>query len=168
MSKDIYKLYKPTIKDMETIFAGLKDVKLTFEHDGEYLTNKGIGNSFYGKTHTVETKKIISEKLKKRVNNWGHKVKKSLQKFYETNDSWHKGKTLTNKHKQKISEGQKGRVSPMKGKKHSEETRQKMSNARKGRVSTMKGKKHSAESKEKIGQAVRQAALRRRQSATKV
>ena len=60
----------------------------------------------------------------------------------------HKGKQFSEEHKQKISEGHKGK--PI-----SEESKQKLSKAKKGKPSTFKGKQHSEESKHKLSEALK-------------
>ena len=79
------------------------------------------------------------------------------------------GVPLTQEHKDKISNGLKGRPSPRKGQKASEETRQKMRNSNLGsgnpmygKVSAMKGRKQSPESIEKSTKALRKAWDKRR------
>lgn len=69
---------------------------------------KGKNNIFYGKHHTEETKRKMSEA--------------------------NKGKTLSEEHKRKISEDLKGHPSWSKGKPHSDETKRKIREARKHRV----------------------------------
>ena len=87
-----------------------------------------------GKTHSPETRKIISEKAKLRY------LSRENNPFY--------GKKHSEESKQKISKARKGHPShlPMLGKKHSEETKQKISSGGKGRVV-------SDETKKKISKA---------------
>ena len=86
----------------------------------------GKDNPFYGKHHTEETRKKLSE-----IN---------------------KGKKLTDDTRKKISEAEKGKRTgekhPMYGKKHSTETRRKLSEAN-------KGKKLSEETKKKLSAAAK-------------
>ena len=93
---------------------------------------KGEKNNFYGKYHTEETKRKISEKLKRRP------VSKETR---EKIGKRHKGKTISNESKRKMSKAHKGKISPMKGKHHSEETKRKISNSNKGNIAWNKGKK---------------------------
>lgn len=71
-----------------------------------------------------------------------------------------RGKKLSIETRQKISEGQKGRVGGFAGKKHSEESKQRTSDTLKGKVpwnkglpGTFTGKKHTEESKQKVSLA---------------
>lgn len=57
--------------------------------------------------------------------------------------------------RKKISEKNKGRISPMKGKHHSLETLEKMRQSCKGKSSGMKGKHHSLEAKKKISEKLK-------------
>ena len=83
---------------------------------GSYSTfevRKGRKSPFYGKHHTEEAKRKISETLK--------------------------GRKLTEETKQKIGKASKGRKSPMYGKHHTEETKQKLSEAKKGENNPLYG-----------------------------
>ena len=84
-------------------------------------TLNGIKNGMYGKTHTLETRKKMSE---------AHIGK----------PSWNKGKHFSEETKEKISNANKGKESSFKGKHFSEETKIKMSEAHKGKESGFKGK----------------------------
>jgi len=116
-------------------------------HIGEQtkLRNYKFGNPFKGKTHSEETKKIISEKMKE----WN-----------KTNNSPFKGKTHSEETKkiisEKMKEWNKTNNSPMVGKKHSEESKTLMKNARvgwhKSNINGFKGKKHSEETKKQISE----------------
>ena len=81
----------------------------------------GERNGFYGKKHTEEVKKLISEMASQRVG--------ELNPFY--------GKTHTEEVKQKISEQRKGKCvgkeNPFYGKTHTEEVKQKISETNRGR-----------------------------------
>ena len=104
----------------------------------------GTNNPMYGRKHSEETRKKLSE-----VNKGKKHSEESRKKLSEVN----KGKKHSEESKKKMSEVQKGkkvseetrkRMSEAhKGKKHSEETRKRMSEANKGR-------KHSEESKKKM------------------
>lgn len=80
----------------------------------------------YGKKHSDETKKKMSDSLKGNTNCSGRKLSEySKQKIREK----HLGKTLSEETKQKISENHhdiSGQNNPMYGKKHSPETIEKM------------------------------------------
>lgn len=82
---------------------------------------RGEGNGFYGKKHTEETKKLISEMASKRVGE---------------NNSFY-GKTHSEESRKRISEGRKGKCvgeeNPFYGKTHTEETKEKMRKARIGK-----------------------------------
>ena len=86
------------------------------------IHNSGELNSMYGKTHTQEARKKISESKKGRP-------------------SWNKGKTMSAEFSRKMSELKKGQVPWNKGKTMSEESRIKMSESCKGRIPWNKGKK---------------------------
>ena len=77
------------------------------------LHKKGKHNPFYGKHHTEESKKKISEARKGEKNS-----------FY--------GKHHTEESKKKISEARKGEKNPFYGKQLTEEHKKKLSKARKG------------------------------------
>ena len=81
---------------------------------------KGENNPMYGKTHTPEARKKISEATK------GRKL------CGEKNGMF--GKTHTKETKEKISKAFQEKEHPWLGKKHSEETRTKMSKSAKGRT----------------------------------
>lgn len=120
----------------------------------------GKNNSFYGKTHTEETKRRLSEVSSSRTGDKHHSY----------------GKPLSEEHKKKLSERLSGENHPFYGKTLSEETRRKISEARTGSVmdeetkskisKTMSkkylgegnpfyGKTHSEESKKKIAKSVK-------------
>ena len=122
----------------------------------------GVNNPHYGKRHSEETKRIISEKIKE------------IQKLPE-NNPWY-GKHPTEEMRQKMSVSQTKRFSrpeerekmslalkgkmvgenhPWYGKKHSQEARKKMSEKAKEKLSNpqnhpMYGRHHSEDTKEKI------------------
>lgn len=89
-------------------------------------TLSGIENGMYGKTHTLEARKKISEA---RIGK----------------PSWNKGKHFSEETRKKISESKKASYikenHPNFGKHLSEETKQKLSEAHKGKESGFKGKK---------------------------
>lgn len=96
-------------------------------------TMKGEANSWYGETHSEETKRILSEAKKGEANPWY-------------------GKKHSKEAKKKMSEALKGKregeKNPNYGKKASEETKRKIGEAGKGR-------KHSEEAKRKISEALK-------------
>ena len=90
----------------------------------------GEDNFLYGKKHTEETKRKISESSlgKKLTEETKRKISEALLGIIP----WNKGKKITKSHKRKISEAHKG-------KKLTEETKRKM----RGRVPWNKGKKYT-------------------------
>ena len=91
----------------------------------------GEKHPMYGKHHTEEAKKKISE-LTKGCNNpmYGkHHSEEVKQRLREL----HQGSHLSEETKQKLSEMRKGENHPFYGKHHSEETRQKLSKAKIGK-----------------------------------
>lgn len=93
---------------------------------------KGEKNHLYGKHHLKETLEKISKANKGHI-------------------SWNKGGTLSEKHKQKLSDAQKGEKHPFFGKHHTKETKKKLSNANKGEKHPFFGKHHSESTRKKIG-----------------
>jgi group I intron endonuclease len=79
----------------------------------------GEKNPFYGRTHTDEVKQQISES--------------------------HKGKTLTDEHKQKISEVTTGDNNPFYGMSHTDESKKKMSDSHKGEKNPLSKKVYQYE-----------------------
>lgn len=73
----------------------------------------GENHPMYGKHHTEEAKKKISE------NHWDCSG--------ENNPKYWKGKQFSEEHKNKISKANRGENNPMYGKEHTEETKKKMS-----------------------------------------
>lgn len=126
----------------------------------------GILNPNYGRSHTEETKKKISEKSKLR--DWSYLKGRSLsddtkKKLSESRQG--KGNPHTEESKRKISISNLGKVHSEEtklkislartGTKASEETRKKLSQSRLGKTSANKGISASAETKEKISRALR-------------
>lgn len=137
-------------------------------------------NSFYGKHHTEETRRIISEKNKE---------------YWKVHDVWNKGKTvppdirekisdtlkkyvITDLHRRHLSEALSGENNPMYGKHHTEESKKSIGLKNTGRVasvetrekqsksiskyyethdSPMKGKHHTDESRIKMSEGVKRA-----------
>ena len=98
---------------------------------GEGL-GSGDNNPFYGRNHTDETKKKMSESKSGKYDGEGNPMY---------------GKKQSEETKRKISES-------LKNRKLSKKTREKMSNAQKGNKKFL-GKKHSAETKRKISESKR-------------
>jgi len=126
----------------------------------------GKNNPFYGKKHSYETKRKISEnhgmKGKSCYTIWLEKHGKKIadSKYIEMlnkrskNLSGEKHPFYGKKHSietiNKMKESHKGQTSPMKDRKHSEETKKKLSDIKIGQTSPMKGRKHSEETRKKI------------------
>jgi hypothetical protein len=113
-------------------------------------------NPFYGKTHSSDTRAIISYKSKLRTG-WVHseetKRKIGLSQVGENNHMF--GKTVSVETREKISNNVKGSGNPMFGK--SGESAPAF--GRTGTKHPMFGKKHSEETKKKIAEACRKSAL---------
>ena len=112
--------------------------ELIFMRGQEHKRLHWIGNKlFFGKHHSAEARKKMSEARK--------------------------GRTFSEEHRKKIAEAHKGENNPFFGKHHSEETRKKMSEARKGKHKSaehrqkiseaLKGYHHSAEARQKMSEA---------------
>ena len=111
-------------------------------------SHKGEKNHFYGKHHSVESKKKMSKSSKGKICSQETKMKMS-----ETRKGlipWNTGKTLSNEHKEKISKTSKGRT-------HSIEIREKISKSlkgkNKGKIPWNKGKAPSLETRKKISES---------------
>lgn len=119
----------------------------------------GVGNPFFGKQHSIETKKLISSK----------KVGRPLPEHVRLRMI---GRPIKADTRKKISIKMKGRPSPMKGRHHSnesklritisntgraisEETRKKLSQANKGEHNPMYGKHRPQEIKDRISESMK-------------
>ena len=120
---------------------------------------KGKNNPFYGKRHSDESRKKISESKKgknhpfygkefseehKKKMSESHKGKKFSEEHKKKMSESHKGKKLSEEHKKKISESHKG-------KKFSEEHKKKISECHKGKKVSEKHKKKISESRNTTG-----------------
>jgi len=94
-------------------------------------------NSFYGKKHSKESRRRMSEshkgkrhseETKKKIskNHVGMKGKEHSEEAKEKMSRSHEGKILSEEHKKNISESCRGTNHPMYGKKHSERTKLKI------------------------------------------
>lgn len=101
---------------------------------GEYMS--GDKNPFFGKHHSEETKKKLSEAHKGIVAGMS-------------------GKHHSKESKKKMSEALKGKVPWIKGKKHSKEALKKMSEKLKGKIAWNKGKPMAEESKRKLSESLK-------------
>lgn len=128
---------------------------------------KGINNIMYGKNHTDDVKKMISENNKGRK--WT-KERKELSRNYMLNRKFSeeknkeifkkiseklKGKPKSEETKRKLSLANMGKTSPRKGVKMSEESKKKLSESAKGRIPWNKGRSWSEEEKKKISEGVK-------------
>ena len=109
---------------------------------------KGEKNPFYGKHHSDETKKKISDAgIGEKNHNFGqHRNKETRKKISKTK----KGQHPSEETKQKISNAMRGEKNHKYGKHHSKETRKKISEVLKKRGGGFGGKHHSAETLKKM------------------
>jgi group I intron endonuclease len=128
---------------------------------GDEVWNKGLSKEnhpFYGKHHSDESRKKISEALSGEKHHlYGkHHSNETLQKMSDIKTD----KIFSEEHKSNISKSKSGENNPWFGITRSEETRQKMSKAHKGKTHTLeskvkmsdsrKGKSQTEETKQKI------------------
>lgn len=133
-------------------------------------TGMGADNPFYGKHHTEETKRVISEHHTLYYSDPEHrqsqshplsseqkgKLSASLRKYYETHESASKGRHLSDETKAKLSVAPhlKGESHPWWGRHHTQETKDKISQAKKGKQvgeeNPFYGKHHSVETRQKL------------------
>lgn len=107
---------------------------------GYNMTDGGEGMNGY--THSEETRKKLSEIVKKSYTEERKQYLREIQK----------GKRYSEESKHKMSEKAKGR-------KHSEETRKKISETHKGENNYMYGKHHTDEAKKKISKTLSKSVL---------
>ena len=120
----------------------------------------GENNPFYGKHHTEETKKFLSERVfsketRKRMSE-AKKGKKLSKEHSQKIALGNTGKRRTEEVKKKMSAGKMGEKNPFFGKKHTEEYKRGLSEARTGKTlgkdNPFFGKTHTEENKEIIRQ----------------
>ena len=107
----------------------------------------GTGNGFYGKTHTEEARKRISEANKGRVQPLDEKEKQKAA-WAKRKEQGIERKPYSNEYKEERSKKYRGQGNPRYGVEVSEETRAKISEKAKGR-------KQSAETVQKKADAIR-------------
>lgn len=129
-------LNKGTLVNLTDGGEGTTNVKISEEsRERKRQSSMGIKNPFYGKTHSEETKLIISKTNKGRK--WTEEERKK-ERGGENHPQY--GKPLSEERKKKISDAHKGKIV-------SEETREKMSISRTGKVQT---REHILNSSKKI------------------
>ena len=124
--EDIIRRISATLKERNSL--------LTPSQRSSLFGLKGTNNGMYGKTHTEEAKKLISEKVSSYLESNDHHQKgKSIEEMY--------GKDKANRIRSGLSaaaSARMGKLNPFYGKKHSEEIKKRMSENRKGRPSKTK------------------------------
>ena len=123
--------YNTYNKGYNSTIGGEGWVKGTKQSPETIAKKTGKNHPMYGKKHSEETRKKMSE---------SHKGK----------PSWNKGIPMSKETRAKLSKINIGKPSPNKGNKYSEKTRLKISNNRKNQLPPMKNKKHSEHTKRKI------------------
>lgn len=108
--------------------------------------NSGKNNPMYGKHLSEESKRNISKALKERK--VSKETRKKMSESQKGERHWNYGGHLSDEHKAKISK-------KLKGREISEETRKKLSIVNSGEGNPNYGKPRSQQAKEKTGKAVR-------------
>jgi group I intron endonuclease len=136
----------------ETI-AKIRNKALNRKHSETTIKKlSGKNNHFYGKTHSDETKKKISESNKgRKVWNTGcqlsEETKKKISESNKGKQTW-LGRTHSEETKNKLKQYNTGRQL-------SEETKKKISESNKGRISYWKGKKRTIKDRNNISISLR-------------
>ena len=128
--------------DYEEILVTIEFIKSNNNYNlvvGGGCFGSGDNHPLFGKTHSNETKKKMSDSLKG-----------------ENNPLF--GKTHSNETKKKMSEANKGKKSPFFRRTHLEESRKKISDSKKGENHPLFGKNRSEETKKKISETAIKAA----------
>ena len=117
----------------------------------------GENNPFYGKHHTEETKKFLSERVfsketRKRMSE-AKKGKKLSKEHSQKIALGNTGKRRTEEVKKKMSAGKMGEKNPFYGKKHTPESKKKISEQTTGENNPFYGKQHTEEFKSGLSEA---------------
>ena len=118
---------------------------------------KGENNPFWGKHHTEETKKFLSERVISKETKKKMSVAKKGKKLSIEHSRkialGNTGKKRTEEFKKKSSERMMGERNHWRGKHHSEEAKKKLSELNKGEKNAFFGKKHTEEYKRGLSEA---------------
>jgi hypothetical protein len=130
--------------------------------DGAGVPKKPFSEEHRAKLRIARAKQIRGPLSKERIDKMRVPRPKHIQDMLRT---LRVGKTISEEHKQKISQCGLGRknspetIEKMRnaklGKKHTEEAKMKMSEAKKGKSNNLKGRKHSEETKMKMSESRR-------------
>ena len=111
----------------------------------------GKDSHWYGKHHSLETKKKMSDSmLGEKHHYYGKSLSEEHRKKLSDSKKGKKKPPFTEEHKKNISESKSGEKHPNYGKKRSDATKRKISDSQKGENNPFFGKKHSPESKKKM------------------
>ena len=146
-----------TLRKMSEARKGKKRPPFSAEHRRKLSeASKGENNPFYGKTHSAETRRKLSQANKGRKQSAEHRRK---------NSEAQRGRTVSTETRRKLSEAHKGRTfsaetlrkmsEASRGRKHSAEALRKMSEASKGEKHHNFGKTLSAETRCKISESLK-------------